>query len=168
LLQWLPQVTGDDARIFLDEESLDRGGTWPVELKTALCRTKVLVPVLGATYFRRPWCLAEWESMRAREQRLGMRTPQNPRGLIYPVVFFDSEALPLDAQAITRCDLRQWSYVTPGFSRSAKYSGFIREMQRVAEELAVRLGDAPPWQPDWPVVEPPPPSEPVMDLPRFG
>src|SRR5688572_8465137 len=71
LEEWLTQELARDAKIFLDATDIGTGDTWPVRLQHALQRSRVLVPVFSPTYFRRPWCVAELYSMRAREDLLG-------------------------------------------------------------------------------------------------
>jgi hypothetical protein len=138
-----------------------------MSLRNALLRSKVLLPVLSATYFRRPWCLAEWETMRERERLLGMRTQGNPGGVIFPVVFFDGHAFPPDAQTIQQIDFRPWNICTPGFVHTAEYIQFVRTMQSCATKLAPMLDAVPAWDAAWPVCEPAPPPAVPMDAPRL-
>jgi len=56
-----------DVKIFFDE-LVPSGATWPTELRTALQRARILLPVCSPKYFVDEWCLAEWKSMELREK----------------------------------------------------------------------------------------------------
>lgn len=109
--------------------------------------------------------MAEWRTMRRREQLLGLGTPQNPRGLVYPVVFADGENFPEEARIVqARRDLSRWAIPLPGFRDTPIYIEFYQVMREVAATLATRLDQAPVWQPGWPVIRPEP--HPPVRLPQ--
>ncbi|HEY0803960.1 MAG TPA: hypothetical protein VGD84_02800, partial [Pseudonocardiaceae bacterium] len=112
-------------------------------------------------YFRSAWCLAEWKSMLAREEVV---TPDRPDGLVYPVVFSDSQSFPKAASTRQSRDLKPWSNPFPSFQQSHDYHRFHREMLDIAAELGRKLHKAPEWQPDWPVFRPDEPPSPQPDL----
>lgn len=167
LQEWLTECLGRPAAIFVDTKDLETGTTWPLQIKQALLRSRILVPVLSAVYFRRPWCQAEWNSMRRRETMLGMRTPQRPSGLIFPVIFFDGESFPEDAKSIQLADFRRWNLNVPGFRNTDSYVEFVQEVQRFAQGVHRTFDDVPVWEDGWPVVEPPAVPDPTMKLPRL-
>lgn len=128
--------------IFIDLE-IETGAAWPAKLCQALKSSRCLVAVWSPEYFRSDWCLAEWQTMRERERRLGWRTEQKPQGLIYPVVFADGEHFPQEARDVQWKDLRQWNYGAPAFRDTAGFLEFDREVQRVAGELSRIIQYAP-------------------------
>jgi hypothetical protein len=169
LEQWLAQSMPADPSIFRDEDSIETGASWPLVLRDALLTSKLVVAVLSPSYFRSPWCLAEWESIAAREQKLGYRTLANPHSrLVYPVCFHDGEHFPEEVQRIQHRDLRPWNRASPAFQQTTDYHQFIGEMQTVANEVAQLISAAPVWQADFPVVLPPGLDEPVtQEVPRL-
>jgi hypothetical protein len=140
------------ARIFFDG-NVRAGGKWPVELREALRRTRILVPVCSPKYFLNEWCLAEWHSMARREEAAGLGT----QGLIYPVIFNDSKNFPQYAHDRRMYSLKEWNSPDPQFQDSLQYLDFHREVERIAEELADLVGQVPEWRPDWP-----------LDMPEAG
>jgi hypothetical protein len=92
--------------------------------------------------------------MLAREQLLGMGEIDRPYGLVYPVVFSDGTTFPEIARATQSRNLTEWNYPRPQFCQATTYLDFEREMQRIAEELALLLPRAPAYRDDWPVVLP--------------
>lgn len=154
--------------VWFDEDQ-DPGVNWPANLRRALLRSRILVAVWSPSYFRSTWCMAEWESMRAREQVLGFATEENPQGLIYPVVYGDGDSFPLAAKATQyRRDLSQWGFPLPQFQKTEQYMHLWDCMRQVAGDIATRLGTVPAWADGWPVVDMPniaPPSR--SPLPRL-
>jgi hypothetical protein len=156
-----------DVKIFMDVD-IDTGTHWPSRLENVLKRTKMLVAVWSAQYFRSAWCLAEWQSMCARERLLDLHSTQCPSGLIYPVIFADSENFPLAARERQARDLKQWNVPDLVYQDTADYVEFHKQMRIVAGELAGMLRRIPPWQPGWPVERPIPTLPPPTLVPRFG
>jgi hypothetical protein len=149
-------------KIFFDG-NVKGGATWPRELRNALQRTKILVPVCSPKYFLNEWCLAEWHSMARRETIVGMTS----QGLIYPVIFCDSRNFPKYAHERRMQDLKQWNRPYPQFQASLAYLDFHQEVERIAVELADLIEQVPEWQPDWPVEMPTPGPPTTSSLPRF-
>lgn len=154
LEQWLSESLPHEPKLFRDEDSIETGSTWPLALREGLRRTRLLVAVFSPSYFRSPWCRAEFESMLRREQQLGLRTPARPDGLIYGVCFSDGEHFPEAARAIQSKDLRPWNQTAPAFPFTAAYVQFVNEMQTIAAEIAKLLPRAPEWRADWPILTP--------------
>ncbi|WP_181387109.1 TIR domain-containing protein [Streptomyces sp. Act143] len=153
------------AEIFIDRQ-LDEhiGKPWPDQLATSLGRSKLLVPVLSAPYFRSPWCRAEWATMEKREEQA------NNNGLIFPVVFADGTSFPDEVQRRQlHKQFKNYNVPYPKYVESEAYPHFHREVQSLAELIAVRLTEVPEWSPDWPALRPPLPDTPLRGrLPRFG
>lgn len=159
------QVAHEPA-VFIDEE-MDRGTNWPARLETALNRTKVMVAVFSPQYFRSRWCLAEWETMVARERQLGLYSAEQPQGLIYPVLYSDSDNFPDFVRDRTWRDLKRWNSPDPVFQQTTEFYGFHREVEDIAVDLAKLLPRVPEWRADWPVCRPDPPFSRPTPLPRF-
>lgn len=170
LKEWLANEMAEEPRIFVDWEQ-ETGVSWPDNLERALLRSKVMVAVLSPPYFRSRWCRAEWESMLERHRVLGYGTKDHPRHLVLPVRFADGRHYPESAQAAQQRDFTPWNTPLPYevYSRSPQYLDFYAAVQRLAEEVAKRVEDAPPWDPAWQVVRPPidPATVPPGPLPRL-
>ena len=157
----LPQ----EPRIFLDRR-IEVGTPWGDGLEQALLRSRLLVPIWNPPYFQSRWCLAEWRTMRAREVQLreaGMTAP-----LTYPIRFSDGDAFPAEARGIQQemC-FKQWNVPYPQFAESAAYLDLHEAVGQLAERLAARLAQAPPWREDWPVERPEPAAAGPSELPRL-
>ncbi len=146
--------------LFLDED-MEIGSVWPDRLEEALARTRILVPVFSPQYFRSRWCLAEWHSMAEREKVLGHR------GLIYPVLFSDSDNFPSFARERSWRNLKPWNKPDLVFQQTIRWIDFVDEIEKVAIELSERISRVPKWEPDWPVQRPEPPMPGMTSLPRF-
>jgi len=155
-----------EVKVFLDEK-VTVGGRWPLELRNALQRTRILVPVCSPKYFSDEWCLAEWHSMARREEIVGTACPERPPSLIYPVIFSDSRNFPSFAHERRMRSFTTWNQPYPQYQDSLEYLEFHREMARMVEELVDVIEQAPRWQPDWPVETPVPDPLPPSKLPRF-
>ena len=166
LEQWLGAAMTTQPRIFLDVD-LETGAVWPEALRHALSRSRFLVPVWSPAYFTSAWCLAEYRTMRAREDLLNLRSSHNPEGLIFPIRFNDGAAFPHEAQEIQQCDLSRWTYSAPSFAHTVEYVEFERAVRALAEEISEKLPNAPAWNAAWPAETPEPPPEPIVPVPRW-
>lgn len=152
LRECLNSVLPHQPRIFTDDE-LPTGGIWSDDLKRALLHSRLLVAVWTPPFFRSNWCMAEWESMLAREAALAGDRP--PRGLVYPVVFSDGDHFtPRAKQTQHRRDLNAFAYPYPAFRDSAAYLLFHDAMMDIAMEIEAHLRTIPAWCAGWPIVEP--------------
>jgi hypothetical protein len=156
----------DEPKVFIDEE-MERGTSWPQRLQNALNRTKIMVSVFSPQYFRSPWCLAEWDTMSERERLLGLSSDDRPQGLIYPVLFSDSDNFPPYARERSWRDLKKWNSPYPVFEQTTEYIGFHQQVADIAMELAKLLPRVPDWEPGWPAHRPDPPYRVTTPLPRF-
>ncbi|WP_370949039.1 TIR domain-containing protein [Amycolatopsis sp. cg5] len=162
LKELLDDNLAETVSIFLDDE-ITIGGKWPQQVRDALQRTRVLVPVCSPKYFRDEWCLAEWYSMAEREKLAGLTS----HGLIYPVIFSDSLNFPSWAHERTMRSFKDWNLPYPHFQNSLEYFDFHRAVESMAEDLVGLIERAPEWRSDWPVHTPMPDPPPVSKLPRF-
>ncbi|SEC88672.1 TIR domain-containing protein [Amycolatopsis tolypomycina] len=150
-----------DVRIFCDDQ-VRTGASWAGEVRTALLRTRVLVPVCSPKYFRDEWCLAEWHSMAEREALTARAQP-----LIYPVIFCDSRTFPAWAHERRLRDLQQWNLPFEHFQTAPAYLDFHQQIKQIAAELEELIERAPEWRADWPVRTPAPEPPKRAQKPRF-
>jgi hypothetical protein len=112
--------------------------------------------------------MAEWETMRAREKVLGLASADQPQGLVYPILYSDSENFPAEAREISRWDFKELSTPEQVFQESRDWILFHRKVTELAQDLVELLKQVPEWQPDWPVIEKPSPVlMPPPPIPRF-
>ena len=62
---------------------------------------------------------------------------------------------------------KEWRLPYPQFAESQKYLDFHQAVVVLAERLAVRLTNPPPWRPDWPILRPDPYESRLAQLPRL-
>lgn len=148
----LTDHVGHPPRIFIDT-GIQTGSRWPASLRHALRRSRILVPVLSAGYFKTPWCRAEWSTFADREKSCG-----GVALLIYPILHSGMRALPAEALERQLADFRQWNFPYPQFRQNQRYLSFHRAIETVADELAQRCSQAPEWTQNWPVHAPRNPS----------
>ena len=150
-----------EPRVFYCPEQ-QTGAVWPDKLAHALKRSRMMVAIWSAPYFRSLWCMAEWQSMLKREKMLGMRTVDKPWGLVYPVIFSDGPHFHPTALATqARKDLRNWAIPHKIFEESPEYVHFHRCLRDVATELAHLLPQVPKWDSRFPIIRKPKVSPPV-------
>jgi hypothetical protein len=140
---------------------------WPEQLARALRRSRVLVAVVSPPYFRSHWCVAEWASMKAREDMLRLGTESNPRLLIHPVVYADGQHFPPSARRNYSRDFSAWNYPNSSFKESPAYFAFFRAVEELALQIAGRLDDVPLWRDDFPIHLPELPPQAPPELERL-
>lgn len=165
LLRCLEDELPREPKIFVDRD-MEAGTRWPDHLTRALHRSRLLLAVWSPPYFTSPWCLAEWRTFLARERVLGIGGAGHP--LVYPVRYSDGRHFPSDAQNIQQeMVFSAWRYPDPQFAQTEKYLGFHDAVAELAQRIAQRLEDTPPWRDDWPTEEPDPSDPGPAPLPRF-
>lgn len=149
----LNQVAPYPIRIFCDFQMAD-GVNFPAELKQRIKTSSLLLGVWSADYFRSKWCMAEWESFRARQKQLGLFSDNHTQGLVYPIRYSDGEYYHSEAQLV-QCqkDFSHLNYPDDVFKQSPKYLEFDDLVRQMAEDLVVRLNDVPTWSADFPIAE---------------
>ena len=161
----LNEVAPAAVRVFCDFK-MEEGVNWPAELKHQVRNSGLLLTVWSADYFRSNWCMAEWQSFRNRETVLGLFSEGHTQGLVYPVRYADGEHFHVDAQlTLCRKDFSSLNYPDDVFRLSAKYLEFDDLVRQMAGELVLRLNAVPPWQNNFPVVEPQPMPAPILNRP---
>jgi len=154
-------------RIYVDRE-MARGEHWPSSLQRALLHSKIMLQVLHPPYFQSKWCMAEWMSMRERQSRLGLASIDVPQGLIYSVLYGDSETFPIEAREVSWVDFKDFANPDMAFQKTEKFGSFHWKVRDLARDLVELLKQVPEWQPDWPIIEKPDPVlMPPTRMPRF-
>jgi hypothetical protein len=147
--QWLGEADlGFAPTVFIDTE-IHTGSEWPMALRNALMRSRLLIPVWSPSYFRSAWCMAELRTMQARERMCALRSAQNPHGLIFPVRF--NNGVPADLVGIQHRDLSPYNYNQQSFADTARFLDLVSEIQDLAAELVRHLPLVPEWNEEWPV-----------------
>jgi hypothetical protein len=155
-------------RVYVDKE-MQRGVDWPYDLQKALLHSKIIMPLFTPPYFNSPWCLAEWQSMRARQELLGLASAEVPQGLVYPILYSDSDNFPMEARRLAWWNFKEFANPDLVYQQSREFINFHGRVVELARDLAGLLRQVPEWQPDWPIVEKPDPVLlPPTPLPRFG
>ena len=161
----LDDVAPSPVRVFFDAKMSD-GVNLPAELKRTIAGSGILLSVWSADYFRSSWCMAEWQSFREREKQLGYFSSTNPKSLVYPVRYADGSSFHPDAKvALCKKDFSQLNYPDEAFRDSAKYLQFDDLVREVAQDLVERLSVLPPWDNEFPIVEPAPLPAATLDRP---
>jgi hypothetical protein len=154
LVARLDDVAPHPIKVSCDLQISD-GTNWPDELGNRIKSSAILLAVWSADYFRSHWCLKEWLSFREREKFLGFSTTEKTGGLIYPIRYSDGSHYHQDAK-VTQCakDFGRLNAPDEVFSQSTRYLEFDDMVSQMARELVEATLLAPPWRPDFPIVEP--------------
>ena len=168
LMDCLADEMATKPRVYIDR-TMERAVHWPSSLQQALLHSKIMLQVLAPPYFQSDWCRAEWHSMRERQSMLGLTSVDIPQGLIYPLLFGDSDTFPMEAREVAWVDFKEFANPDMAFQKTEKYGSFHWKVRDLARDLAQLLPQVPEWQPDWPLVEKPAPVlRPPTRIPRFG
>lgn len=154
-------------KVFLDT-GIPHGSHWPEALRKALLHSKIMVAVLTPPYWESSWCMAEWKSMRAREKKLGLTGVERPQGLIYPILYSDSDNFPEEGLELAWWDFKQLAVPEPAFQESRAWPDFHWKVNALVQDIVQLLPQVPEWRPDWPIAERPDPVlMPSPPIPRF-
>jgi hypothetical protein len=139
-----------DLRIF-DDKDIKVGESWPDKLKRGLTASKLLICILSPYYFRRKWCICEYETMRLREKQLKIPSINNPSGLIIPIVIQDGEYFPPEVLERQYYDFSE--FLLEEFREYAPiFIKFQKEIKILAEDLNKILRNdnlIPDYDPSW-------------------
>ncbi|MGM1065382.1 toll/interleukin-1 receptor domain-containing protein [Saccharothrix sp. Mg75] len=167
LVECLADQVAPAPRVYVDW-TMPSAVDWPSNLQKALHRSKIMIQLLTPPYFESQWCVAEWRSMQEREKMLGLAGSDLTQGLVYPILYSDSENFPMEGRTRSWRDFKKLAQPDLVFQESRKFNRFHREVNELARDLVQLLQQVPEWQPDWPIVEKPDPLLiPPPPLPRF-
>lgn len=154
-------------KVYMDRE-MPRAVHWPNELRIALRHSKIMIQLLAPNYFTSRWCMAELRSMRAREEMLGLAGPEISQGLIYPILYSDSDNFPPEGRLRSWVSFKEFANPDLMYQQTVDYTNFHWRVTELAIDLVQLIQQVPDWRPEWPIVEPPdPPILPPPPLPRF-
>lgn len=132
--------------IYFDKEVNQPGDKWERVIKNALARSKILVAFWSIPYFESEWCRKECAIMLHREERLGYLDQERQGSLIVPVRVADGNTYPEVVRKFQQFNFWDYTGLRRGSGKEAKLE---REIRDWAEDVADRILQAPPWDPDW-------------------
>ena len=143
---WTSHEVGRTVQIFFDDRDIPTGARWSDELAVALQGSRCLLCVWSPLYFQSDWCVSEWQSFLRRERRVG-------KPLIISASYCDGESFP--PEALTRQFLKFNDYAStmPRFWDTDAAVHFEPLLKRLAKDLAARIRDSPPYEPNFPVYQ---------------
>lgn len=135
-------------KIFVDE-SIETGASWPNQLAHNLARSQLMVAVLSRDYFCSEWCRLELALMHHREKLVQFRTPQNPFGLIIPLVIDDGECFPPEVQAMQSQSLHAFAnpFMRSDSPRQEELAEVLKD--KVCPDIERALTRVPAFDPAW-------------------
>lgn len=144
---WLGEELGREPNIFLDEH-ITEGSSWPETLALEISRARVLVGLWSPMYFDSEWCTAELAHMYTREDEAGLRSGEEPGGLIVPASLHDGDSFPKKAQAIKPFELHAWAnpFLVQG---SPTAEALAEQLREFAGPVAAAVGRAPVHKEAW-------------------
>jgi hypothetical protein len=150
LQYWLRhELSKADVPVFFDTEEIQTGARWRNHLAEALRASKTMVCVWSPLYFQSPWCVSEWKTFEARESLCGQE-------LIVPATYFDGACFPDAAKGRQMLDLSNYTSTMARFWETQAAVDFEEKCLRpLARDMAASVRRAPPFSPDFPVVEVP-------------
>jgi len=137
------------ASLFVDEDCIETGDRWPEKLRESLKLSRCMVCVWSPSYFQSDWCVSEWHSFLAREKRLNLGS----HGLIAPIQYHDGDHFPREAQEVQWTDVAPYTSTVPAFWASQRALELEDRLKELAHSVAKIVKSAPPFAPDWPIVE---------------
>lgn len=168
---YLEGSLGRKPDIFIDNQGILTGDSWPLRLKEALAYSRCVVAIWSPSYFTSEWCQRECYIMLQREKLLGYRTLQNPGGLLLPVNVSDGRGFPDYAKTIQYFDCRDFLLFGQGFEKTEIYIKFQQRIREWTEEVATAIENAPQWSSEWlndNIIEIPEVSIPTFELPTLS
>jgi hypothetical protein len=149
LMQVVGLELGHPAKVFVDEDEIALGASWPTDIGHALGKSRILVALWSNWYSNSVWCMKELTYMLAREQAYGCRTLENPHGLVIPAII-SGEGIPAVLGKIKCLEIQPY-YNT----RMQTYSPRAEELESLlaskAKDVVKAIQHAPQWQAAWPV-----------------
>ncbi len=142
----MPQL--GKVEIYIDE-SIESGTSWPKDIAKGLSQSQLLLAVLSRGYFSRDWCRLEMALMYHREQLAKLRTRENPKGLIIPIVIDDGDCFPNEIKEMHPKKMHK--FANPFIGRETKEQMELAEFLRinVCPIIDEALKRVPPYDPNW-------------------
>jgi hypothetical protein len=144
---WLSEdLAKSNARIFIDNQSIENGLLFDRAIARALNRSAVIISVFSPLYFTSDYCLAEIDAFMKREDHLGA-----DRGsLISCARFHDGDSYPLPYLHMQQDDFSPFANPTKAFWESNAATQFEELIRSFTHRVADKIKAAPPWSQDFP------------------
>jgi hypothetical protein len=151
-------------KLFLDVEEVQPGTNIPSRVRDGIKRARCLVALVSPMYFRSRWCLVEWESFKTRGQ-------SENRDLVVPAILHGGTTVRTAVRDTMWADFEGYHILGSGFTKTAKYVSFQREIKKLAKRVGEIVASAPDWKDEFNVCDPPSESispDPKTSLMRLG
>ena len=128
--------------VFVDDQ-IQTGARWDKVLRRKVARSKLMLSLMSAEYFRREWCRREMSLMLEREKALGFVPHAENYGLLIPVRLGDGDCFPDLIGGVQHHDFGDFAdpYLPAGSERA---SLFFQNLKRLAKTIAQTLPRVPP------------------------
>ena len=155
---WMKQEN-PDVRIAFDQR-LDPGVQWRPTLQNWVKRSRIMLAIWNAPYFRSDFCRCELYSMLRRQDTLRSQHPD--LRLVIPIVYYDGQWFDAEAKAIQFSkDFSQFSAYTRPIKNERVSSQLVTRLQALCRDVHLAIQAAPPFDPAFPWIE-------DRDLPKQG
>ena len=156
-------------RIFIDHQ-MPNGVYWKSTILRALAHTKLVICIWNPSYFRSKWCQAEWQTILAREEHVGLNA--NPTGFLYSIVYGDGDFFPDEAGSRQNKKFHKFARNAEAFKDTTLYLEFEQGIAEIASEVVLRLRNTPEWDEQWSVTDPDDvemkPMKPLTEIPNHA
>jgi TIR domain len=152
---------GFPTNLKLQVAGIEPGSNWDEALKDAIRVSRCMVGIWNPPYFDSHWCNIEWESFDRRAESTGRR-------VLLAANFHDGLSFPPKAAARQRIDFSPYTLFGSALVNSRKYEDFQAAVKLLAQQVAIAIRDAPPFE-VWPIADEitPPPAPPPLAMPRL-
>jgi TIR domain len=140
---------GRKPTVFLDEEDVETGTSWPQSLGTALGCSRTLIALWTGNYLSSVWCSTELSHMVVREQEAQLRTAQRPHGVIIPAFIHDGNRFPAELGYMQRFEIQQCFNVRMA-SKGPRAEELDAVLTAQAPAIAACIKNAPAFRKSWP------------------
>jgi hypothetical protein len=155
---WVRQTFAPKLRAFLEievgrteifvDDQIQTGARWAALLKRKVACSKLMMPLMSATYFQRDWCRREMALMLEREKVLGLISHDDNYGLVIPVRLGDGNMFPELIGKVQYFDFEE--YADPDLPPATpRASDFNRELKKLSKTIANTLPHVPRWDSSW-------------------
>ena len=147
---YLEEEVGADLRVFVDWHDIQTGDAWEQRLKYALLKSKCLISLLIPSYFESDWCTKEYAVFEHRSKQNGMLSLERPNGLIIPISLHGSRPFPQSVEMLQARDYKDYySGIVDGYKKMKKYQRLQDKLKILAQEVSLKITEAPDWNPAW-------------------
>lgn len=132
---------------FVDEQ-IQTGARWDNVLKGCVARSKLMLSLLSAAYFRSEWCRREMSLFFEREKKLNLVGRDDNYGLLIPIRLGDGAYFPDVVTELQYHDFEE--FADPDLpAGSSRASDFNRNLRKLAKTIARTLPNVPAFCDSW-------------------